>query len=141
MVLVQEFNYAFLEYQRKFKKTVNNTAIDYINEILNKKYCVDSKGCFKDTTDMYNQFMDYNCYEQTQYINRVPVSYVRHILKKNFQVDYSPKMIKSMLKQNGIQWEIKQAVYLGKSIPNVLCRNVDIENNELNNSKTNCLPI
>ena len=131
----------YKEYQRKFKKTVNNTAIDYINEILNKKYCVDSKGCFKDTTDMYNQFMDYNCYEQTQYINRVPVSYVRHILKKNFQVDYSPKMIKSMLKQNGIQWEIKQAVYLGKSIPNVLCRNVAIENNELNNSKTNCLPI
>ena len=36
---------------------------------------------------------------------------------------------------------VTPAVYLGKSIPNVLCRNVAIENNELNNSKTNCLPI
>ena len=130
----------YKEYQRKFKKTMNNTAIDYINEILNKKYCVDSKGCFKDTIDMYNQFMNSNCYEHTQFINRVPVSYVIHILKKTFQVDYSPKMIKSMLNQNGNQWEIKQAVYLGKSMSNVLCRVNEIENEELDYSKDNCLP-
>lgn len=127
-------------YQRKFKKTANNTAIDYINEILNKKYCVDGKGCFKDSIDMYNQFTDNNCYEHTQFINRVPASYVRFILKKVFQVDFSPKMIKSMLNQNGNQWIIKQAVYLGKSIPNVLCRTVTIDNEELDYSKTNCLP-
>lgn len=127
-------------YQRKFKKTANNTAIDYINEILNKKYCVDGKGCFKDSIDMYNQFTDNNCYEHTKFINRVPASYVRFILKKVFQVDFSPKMIKSMLNQNGNQWIIKQAVYLGKSIPNVLCRTVTIDNEELDYSKTNCLP-
>lgn len=127
-------------YQRKFKKTANNTAIDYINEILNKKYCVDGKGCFKDSIDMYNQFTDNNCYEHTQFINRVPASYVRFILKKVFQVDFSPKMIKSMLNQNGNQWELKQAVYLGKSQPNVMCRVVTIANEELDYSKTNCLP-
>ena len=130
----------YKEYQRKFKKTANNTAIDYINEILNKKYSVDSKGCFKDTIDMYNQFMDNKCYEHTHFINRVPVSYVRHILKKTFQTDYSPRMIKSMLNQNGNQWEIKQAVYLGKSISNVLCRTIPVENEELDYSKVNCLP-
>lgn len=130
----------YKEYQRKFKKTANNTAIDYINEILNKKYSVDGKGCFKDTIDMYNQFIDNKCYDHTQFINRVPISYIRHILKKVFQVDYSPRMIKSMLTQNGNEWEIKQAVYLGKSIPNVLCRRILVENEELDYSKTNCLP-
>ena len=62
------------------------------------------------------------------------------ILKKVFQVDFSPKMIKSMLNQNGNQWELKQAVYLGKSQPNVMCRVVTIANEELDYSKTNCLP-
>ena len=89
---------------------------------------------------MYNQFTDNNCYEHTQFINRVPASYVRFILKKVFQVDFSPKMIKSMLNQNGNQWELKQAVYLGKSQPNVMCRVVTIANEELDYSKKNCLP-
>ena len=130
----------YKEYQRKFKKTANNTAIDYINEILNKKYSVDSKGCFKDSIDMYNQFTDSNCYDHTQYINRVPLSYVRFILKKVYQVDYSPRMIKSMLNQNGNQWELKQSRYLGKNQSNVLCRIVPIENEELDYSKTNSIP-
>lgn len=130
----------YKEYQRKFKKTANNTAIDYINEILNKKYNVDSKGCFKDSIDMYNQFTDNNCYDHVQYINRAPLSYVRFILKKVYQVDYSPRMIKSMLNQNGNQWELRQAKYLGKNTANVLCRIVPIENEELDYSKTNCLP-
>jgi len=130
----------YKKYQRKFKKTANNTAIDYINVILDKKYSIDSKGCFKDPIDMYNQFTDSNCYDHVQYINRVPLSYVRFILKKVFQVEHSPKMIKSMLKQNGNQWEIKNALYLGKVMSNVLCRTVPIENQELDYSKTNSLP-
>lgn len=127
-------------YQLKFKRTANNTAIDYINEILNKKYSVDSKGCFKDSIDMYNQFTDNNCYEHVQFINRVPISYIRFILKKVFQVDYSPKMIKSMLKQNGNNWEIKHAIYLGKTVANVLCRSNPIKTEQLDYSKTNGLP-
>lgn len=130
----------YKDYQRKFKKTMNNTTIDYINEILNKKYCVDSKGCFKDSIDMLNQFTDNKCYEHTQFINKVPVSYVRFILHKVYNANPSPKMIKSMLNHNGKQWEIKQSRYLGKSIPNVLCRVTDIKNDELDYSKTNCLP-
>ena len=131
----------YKEYQRKFKKTANNTAIDYINEILNKKYSVDSKGCFKDSIDMYNQFTDNNCYDHVQYINRVPMSYVKFILKKVYQVDYSPKYIKSILKQNGNRWELKeQAKYLGRNSRNILCRIDPIENEELDYSKRNCLP-
>ena len=130
----------YKEYQRKFKKTANNTSIDYINEILNKKYSVDSKGCFKDSIDMYNQFMDNNCYENTQYINRVPLSYVRFILKKTFQVDYSPKTIKSMLQLNENKWELKYAIYLGKTTANVLCRKNPIENEQLDYSKSLGLP-
>ncbi len=130
----------YKEYQRKFKKTANNTAIDYINEILDKKYSVDSKGCFKDSIDMYKQFTDNIYYESSQFINRVPLSYVRFILKKVYQVDYSPKYIKSMLNQNGKKWEVKQAKYLGKTTSNVLCRLNPIEKEELDYSKTNCLP-
>lgn len=130
----------YKEYQRKFKKTANNTAIDYINEILNKKYSVDSKGCFKDSIDMYNQFTDNNCYDHVQFINRVPTSYVRFILKKTFQVDYSPKTIKSMIKMNGDEWEIKPAVYLGKTTANVLCRKNPIKNEGVDYSKSLGLP-
>lgn len=129
----------YKEYQKKFKKTANNTAIDYLNEILNKKYSVDSKGCFKDSIDMLNQFTDNNCYEHNLYINKVPVSYIRFVLKKVFQVDYSPKIIKAMLNQNGNEWEIKQSRYLGKSQPNIVCRVKEIINEGLDYSKSNGL--
>ena len=131
----------YKEYQRKFKKTANNTDIDYINEILDKKYSVDSKGCFKDSIDMWKQFTDNVYYETSQFINRVPLSYVKFILKKVYQVEHSTKYIRSILTQNGNKWELKeQSKYLGKNTRNVLCRTQPIENEALDYSKTNSLP-
>lgn len=119
----------YKKFQLNFKNTASNTAIDYINEILDKKYKVDQNGCFTDSMDMYNQFVNSNMYDRTDHIDHVPLSYVKFILKKVYNVEHSTKVIKSLINQSGNFWELKEyGRYNYKTNRNMLFRTKPYEN-------------
>ena len=132
----------YKKYQRKFKKTAHNTAIDCINEILEHEYVYTDKkdGC--DTMiEMGEQFMgkiiqDYN---KKRKINRVPCSYLTYILGKCFNISYQPRYIKSMLIQDGNKWKLNEQTtrYNGKPMSNVLVRTSPVEFENKNDDKDN----
>ena len=132
----------YKKYQRKFKKTAHNTAIDCINEILEHEYVYSDKkdGC--DTMiEMGEQFIgkiiqDYN---KKRKINRIPCSYLTYILGKCFNISYQPRYIKSMLIQDGNKWKLNEQTtrYNGKSMSNVLVRTTPIEFENKKDDKDN----
>lgn len=123
----------YKNYQIKFKKTANNPALDWLDDILNnRKYFVDGNGCFKNPLDMCKQYERDDIELNSKYINKVPCSYICTILKNVYKVDYKPKYIKSLLIQMGGEWEMKQSVrYNGKVVSNTLCRTNEIKNEKV----------
>lgn len=118
----------YKNYQLRFKKTSKNPTQDYLNEILEKPYKIDAKGWFKDSIDMYEQFVGNIPVDNGDKLNAVPCSYVKHILNKVYGINCQPKLIKSLLQQMGGEWEIKNSKwYLNKSISNVLVRVNEID--------------
>lgn len=94
----------FAKDQLQYKTYNNDVAIDYVNEILNKTYCL-VNGQFNDDNDFLGQFKNINMYTGNKsYINKVKMSSVLYVLKDVYHVERSGKYIGGALSK---EWEYK----------------------------------
>lgn len=100
----------FANTMREFKTYTDDKVIDYVNEILNKKYYLRDNDEFEDGIDFLNQYNKTNIYETNKYINKIPMSYLLYVLKSVYHEDRSSKYIALALSQD---WTYKSIRYNG----------------------------
>lgn len=99
----------FVTEMRKYKTYNDDSVIDYINMILDGDYNFGSKGCFDSLTDFEKQVNGMVIYEgQNQKINKIPVAWLRHVLKSKFKEDRPTKYIALAISNN---WGYKAINY------------------------------
>lgn len=101
----------FASRQRQFKAFNDDEAIEYIKEILNKKYLINPNGTIE-LDDFYGQFTGMNKYDSVMEVqlNKVPMHYVHFILRKYFNCDRSTKYIQDAVSD---EWEYKVIKWSG----------------------------
>jgi predicted P-loop ATPase len=102
----------FEKQQREFKTYNDDANMDYIKDILNKKYCL-VNGEFNSNIDFLNQYNETNIYEANSFINKIPMSSLIYVLKTVYKVERSSKYIALALSED---WEYKTIFYQGKSV-------------------------
>lgn len=107
----------FANEMKKFKTFADDVVMDYVRSILEKKYTVDQKGEFNSEKDMYDQFTDAKTYDSDTAkgkITKIPIAYIRFILKNYYHEERSGSYIANALNDT---WEYKSMRYRG-----VTCR-------------------
>lgn len=118
----------FANTMKEFKTYNNDIVIDYIKEILNKNYQLNSDGTFDSELDFYNQFTDNKIYDsQSDNINKIPMSSLSFVLKKFYNEERPAKYIALALSD---EWEYKMIKYKGKPIRGLYRKN------KINNTKS-----
>ena len=104
---------AFADSQKEFKTFTDDDSIDYIKNILNKEYVLVS-GEFNDDNDFLKQYTDENVYTvPKEHINKIPMSSLKYVLRKVYNVDRNSKYIALALKD---KWEYKYIKYHGSTV-------------------------
>lgn len=104
---------AFAETQREFKTYTDDFVIDFIKEILNRKYHLQDTGTFKNLEDFKSQCCGDRNFEDnfmSQTIDKIPMSWLAHILKVKFNESRTGKYIALALSS---EWEYKTIKYNG----------------------------
>lgn len=100
----------FANEMKQFKTYTDDTVIDYVEGILNKKYKLNDKGEFEDEIDFLSQFTGQNDYGELQNstIKKIPFSYLRYVLKSVYHEDRASSYISNAL---GDAWKYKTIRY------------------------------
>ena len=125
----------FASEMRQFKTFTDDVVIDYVNEILDKPYYLNTKGEFNSEMDLVNQFTDQKIYEDRikTKINKIPYSYLRYIIKTVFHEERGGVYIGNGLSE---EWEYKTIRYNGKP-----CKGFERKNHEVVNLTSGEIPI
>ena len=103
----------FASEQKQYKKYNDDYIIDYVKEILDKPYSL-VNGCFNDDNDFLRQFRGDALYTGSpkSYINKIPMSSLMYVLKKEFGETKHAKYITDALSG---EWKYVRIRYKGKS--------------------------
>ena len=113
----KELNDDFSYEMKKFKTYMDDVVMDYVRNILDKKYYLNPKGEFKSERDMCDQFTDTKTYDDDTrkgIIKKIPCSFVRYVLKKVYNEDRSNPYIANGL---GDSWAQKSIRYGDNNSP------------------------
>lgn len=103
----------FSEEMQQFKTYTDDVAMDYVNSILEKDYKLDEKGEFESERDFCEQFN--NSKSVGEYVGskiiKIPFSYLRYVLKKEFNEERSGNYIGNGLSDT---WDYKTIRYKNK---------------------------
>lgn len=109
LCLTTEEKTEMFKLQEKFKTSNDDDVNDILDEILEKKYSLNSKGCFNSRIDFEQQATDNSTKESNlDYINKIPGSWITTLLQNQFKMKRSVSYIKHILKN---KWEYKKSRY------------------------------
>lgn len=109
----QELQKTFADTMQEFKIYNNDTVIDNINEILDKKYTL-TNGFFTSYQDFYNQFTETVQYGSGAHtLTKMPMNWLCNALKSYYHEERSAKYIAQAL---SAEWDYKVIFIHGKSI-------------------------
>lgn len=114
----------FAKTQREFKTYTDDYAIDFIREILDKKYYL-TNGQFKDYKDFYSQYTESNIYEDnlmSENITKIPMPWVIQLLKDRYKIERNSKYVALALSD---KFEYKNISYNGKSFKGLYSKQLD----------------
>ena len=107
--MIDTFNETMLEY----KTLTDDVAIDYVTNMLEKSYIVNADGEFKSAFDFASQYQDNRMNDNiAKPINKIPLSYVQHVLKSVHNIDNKSGSYIEMCLQK--KWSLKSIRYDGK---------------------------
>lgn len=100
----------FSKEMQQFKTYTDDAVIDYVNGILDKEYNLNQKGEFDSEKDFLEQYNGTKCYGESgrSKINKIPFSYLKYVLKKEFNEERSGSYIANGLAD---KWDYKQFRY------------------------------
>ena len=100
----------FANEMMQFKTFTDDVVIEYVNNILEKTYYLNSKGEFKSEMDLYKQFTENDEYDNDKKskIVKLPYSYLRYVLKKQYGEERTGAYIGNGL---GKEWKYKSIRY------------------------------
>jgi len=110
--ITQDLMDDFANTMSQFKTFTDDVVIDYVRNILDKKYHLNSKGEFNSEMDLYEQYTDNKVYDNDTLckIVKLPYSYLRFVLKKHYNEERAPNYIGNGL---GNEWKYKSIRYNG----------------------------
>ncbi len=108
--ITTELNDDFAKTMTQFKTFTDDVAIEYVKNILERKYYLDSKGEFKSEMDFYKQYTESKDYNMKGKIIRIPFSYVKYVLKTVYHEERAGVYIGNGL---GDGWKYKSIRYNG----------------------------
>lgn len=96
--------------QREFKTFTDDIAIDYIRDILDKKYLLLNNECFNDLNDFVEQYRGSKFYDEgiKENLTKIPMSWVLHVLKDVYKIERNAKHVANALSE---EWEYKTIKY------------------------------
>lgn len=99
----------FATTQREFKTYTDDIAIDYIRDILDKKYLFFNE-CFNDLNDFVEQYRGSKFYDDglKENLTKIPMSWVLHVLKDVYKLERNAKHVANALSE---EWEYKTIKY------------------------------
>ena len=108
--ITQDLMDDFAHTMSQFKTFTDDVVIDYVRNILDKKYHLNSKGEFNSEMDLYEQYTDSKVYDNDILckIVKLPYSYLRYVLKKHYNEERAPNYIGNGL---GNEWKYKSIRY------------------------------
>ncbi len=111
--ITQELMGDFANTMTQFKTFTDDVVIDYVRNILDKKYHLDDKGEFASEKDLYEQYTDSKIYENgtSCKIVKLPYSYLRFVLKNHYHEERAANYIGNGL---GNEWKYKSIRYNDK---------------------------
>lgn len=104
----------FAATQKEFKTYTDDIAIDYIKDILSRKYNLNNSS-FKDIDDFYSQYSGSSMYDSnfmSEPITKIPMSWLVYVLKKHYGLERQSKYIALALSD---EWEYKPIKYCDKT--------------------------
>lgn len=117
----------FAETQREFKTYTDDIAIDYIRDILDKKYLFLNE-CFNDLNDFTEQYRGSKFYEGgiKENLTKIPMSWVLHVLKDVYKIERNAKHVANALSD---EWEYKTIKYGSRSFKGLYRKGVETAKN------------
>lgn len=108
----KEYYSDFENQQRQFKTFNDDESTEWANDILNKQYILNNKGCFSDENDFFSQVNGTRTYNEQfkEYINKIPSSWLTQVLQRNYGLKVQTKSLTQALEEN---WDYKNAKYNG----------------------------
>ena len=108
----QELQDTFSNTMREFKTFNDDVVIDYVNNMLERTYHLNSKGEFKSEMDFYQQYTESKDYDSNvkSKIVKIPFSYVKYVLKSVYHEERTGSYIDMGL---GDEWKYKTIRYNG----------------------------
>ena len=122
----------FSKEMQQFKTYTDDAVIDYVNGILDKEYNLNQKGEFdseKDFLEQYNGTKSYGEIGRSK-INKIPFSYLKYVLKKEFNEERSGSYIGNGLAD---KWDYKQFRYKDRNCRGYMRKNCN-RNNDCNST-------
>lgn len=117
----------FAETQREFKTYTDDIAIDYIRDILDKKYLFLNE-CFNDLNDFTEQYRGSKFYEGgiKENLTKIPMSWVLHVLKDVYKIERNAKHVANALSD---EWEYKTIKYGSRSFKGLYRKGAETSKN------------
>lgn len=117
----------FAETQREFKTYTDDIAIDYIRDILDKKYLFLNE-CFNDLNDFTEQYRGSKFYEGgiKENLTKIPMSWVLHVLKDVYKIERNAKHVANALSD---EWEYKTIKYGSRTFKGLYRKDAEITKN------------
>ena len=117
----------FAETQREFKTYTDDIAIDYIRDILDKKYLFLNE-CFNDLNDFTEQYRGSKFYEGgiKENLTKIPMSWVLHVLKDVYKIERNAKHVANALSD---EWEYKTIKYGSRTFKGLYRKGAEITKN------------
>ena len=108
----QELQDTFSNTMREFKTFNDDVVIDYVNNMLERTYHLNSKGEFKSEMDFFQQYTESKDYDSNvkSEIVKIPFSYVKYVLKSVYHEERTGSYIDMGL---GDEWKYKSIRYNG----------------------------
>ena len=100
----------FAKEMAQFKTFNDDVVIDFVKDILDKPYHLNSNGEFTSEMDLYDQYTGNKEYDNDKKgkIVKLPYSYLRYVLKKHYNEERAGSYIGNGL---GSDWEYKSIRY------------------------------
>lgn len=131
-----EYHDEFAKEMLKFKTSNDDDGIVILKEILAKKYVLNDKGEFADMYDFFRQVKgegqhNFESIVPSNYINKIPITWLSQILKIEHRIDRSGKFIAQGLQA---EWEYRSSRYRGIVTKSIIRINkIEEENFKIDN--------
>lgn len=136
--LEAQYSDEFAKTQREFKTYTDDYAIDFVREILDKKYYL-INGQFKDYKDFYSQYTESNVYEDnlmSESITKIPMPWIIQLLKERYKIERNAKYIALAVSD---EWNYKNIKYNGKSFKGLYINQINTQNELFDVTHSNSL--